>query len=176
MARIRLFKPAGRRLHLAVGMLTAWGLLNIAPAWGEERKFVVMLANSPKQFPNEDPVGQPYGGLANRDEIEDAYFDRTKLDVDSFAEYWDEISYGDVQVTGLATGWINLPWAIQPPLVDPEQDPPGEEGPPDSAARLSPAVFIDLDGNGSYQYGVGEPFDQEYAAVIIDCNGDEAGG
>ena len=36
----------------------------------------------------------------------------------SFAEYWNEISYGAVTVSGDVVGWIHLPWPILPAVVD----------------------------------------------------------
>jgi len=116
MTKVKVAKPDGWRIRGAIGVaLLAWSILAVVPAWGKERKFLVMLANSPKEFSSTG--GKPAGGLINRDEVEEMYFDRTKPEINSFAEYWDEISYGDVQVTGTATGWINLPWPIHPEVV-----------------------------------------------------------
>ena len=145
-----------------------------------ERSFLVMLANSPKQYPGPDrePPGLPTGGLANRQLIFRQYFDRVDPQVGSFAEYWEEISYGDVTISGNVTDWVNLPWAIQPPLVDPARDDP-VTGPPvdddldDPVLRNSPANFYDLNETGQYEYGAAERFQNWSASTIIDPDGDQ---
>lgn len=144
-----------------------------------ERKFLVMLAHSPKQYPNpdRDPQGQPPGGLVSRRLVHDQYFDTADPDIDSFAEYWEEVSYGDVPIDGLTTGWVAVPWAIQPPLVDPRDD-DIEDGPPvndPDVPRRSPVNFHDLSDDGRFQYGLGEPFDNEHMSVIRDFDGDPGG-
>ena len=152
-------------------------------AKGAERQFLVILANSPKQYPNpnRDPQGQPPGGLINRQLIHNAYFDKVSPSIGSFAEYWEEISYGDVQVSGATSDWINLPWAIQPPLIDASRDnsgglPPVTENMNDINLRNSPSNWYDLNLSGSYNYGAGEPFNNSFAAAILDLDGDQTTG
>jgi len=133
-----------------------------------QRTFIVMLANSPKEFPNPARAqpGQPFGGLPSSAGIEDRYFDTLRDDIGSFAEYWDEISYGDVTISGQVTQWINLPWAVLPPLVDPTDDDP-ILGAPANAPRISPT---------NLQYGAGETVQNFFAAVAVDTNGDQGAG
>lgn len=163
----------GRWLFLLTACAT---LIGVAPSDGAERKFWVALANSPKEFPNpdRDPLGMPSGGLVSFAEVGARYFDHNDPLLGSFAEYWKEISYGDVTVAGDVEDWISLPWAIRPPLEDPALDDP-EEGPPDEALRISPEDYLDFDQNGTYSYGMGEPFDQGIASIIIDPDGDPGG-
>ncbi|RME37046.1 MAG: PKD domain-containing protein, partial [Planctomycetota bacterium] len=128
----------------------------------EERKFVVTLAHSPKSFTdaNGNP-GLPPGGLDAVAPIRQAYFDIDPTnDVLSFAEYWEEISYGDVTVSGDVFGWVTLPWAFEP-------DPPNA-----AEERPSPVDFVDLHRGilplipapielvvpFPYAYGAGEEF------------------
>ncbi len=139
-------------------------LLSGSVSQAVERKFVVTLAYSPKAFMNDGTGGQPEGGLYNAEEIYKDYFDRVNPGIDSFVEYWEEISYGDVVITGDVEGWVALPWAFEP------EAPYGGE-------RSSPEDFINLYDNLStvcspgtplmhienmvplhYSYGAGEPF------------------
>ncbi|MEK6797792.1 MAG: PKD domain-containing protein [Planctomycetota bacterium] len=144
-----------------------------------ERQFLVILANAPKQFPgpreDEEELGKPVGGLINRQLIHDQYFDRIRPDIGSFAEYWEEISYGDVRISGDTTDWINLPWAIMPPLVNEQSAPPVDDAIDNPAFRNSPANFFDLNFTGFYEYGESERFDNFRAAVAIDLDGDPGG-
>jgi len=80
-------------------------------AFGEDRQFLVILAHSPKQFGG----GMPPGGLTNPQFIDRQYFDRIPNNgIDSFLEYWEEISYGDVRIQpGHTTNWVVLPWSIE---------------------------------------------------------------
>ncbi len=159
------------------------GLLIMAPQlMAGERQFLVILATSPKQYPGPDrgsdanPLGQPNGGLINPQAIFNQYFDTTNPAINSFAEYWDEVSYGDVKISGDAVGWIELPWAIQPPLIDAARDGAGT-GPPvgdnlaDPTLRNSPSNFFDLNQTGLYEYGEGERFLGSLAQSIIDKDG-----
>ena len=75
--------------------------------------------------------------------------------VGSFAEYWEEISYGDVAITGTVTDWIALPWSFEP-------------------RDASPESWYDMQG-GSYVYGQGESFNPYRAMVVVDYNGDAPG-
>lgn len=104
-----------RMLPLAAAAAVLAGLT--AHAWGQERKFVVMLAAPVKSFPNPRPP------LANPQLAYVQYFDLITPGVDSFAEYWREISYGNVNVSGDVFGWAEVPWPVLPP--DDATDPPG---------------------------------------------------
>ena len=155
-----------RTLTLAMATVVLGATLASDTARAAERKFLVMLANSPKQYPNPDrvPAGQPTGGLINRKTIHDQYFDKLESDIGSFAEYWEEISYRDVTVAGRATAWVNIPWPVQPMLKDLEADDP-TGGPPvddiendDADARLTPSVYHDSNASGLYEYASSEPF------------------
>lgn len=145
----RMFVATGR--GLACGWVFAGVLAAIATssALAGQRQFLVILATSPKQ--NANPV------LPNPQTIENEYFNGP----DSFAEYWREVSYGDVTINGTVTDWLQLPWSVQP-------DPARLTG-----ARLS---FVDLNESGTYDYGIGEPFDHQKAMLIVDVDGDDANG
>ncbi|MEK6676448.1 MAG: PKD domain-containing protein, partial [Planctomycetota bacterium] len=151
--------------------------LAIPSAQAGERKFMVILASSPKQFPD---GGVPGGGFANRTTIDRAYFDQGNNNgIDSFAEYWEEISYGDVTVSGSTFGWIDLPWAMQPPLVNPNRHTAGQRPPTgdrieDRNLRISPSTFYDLNSDGHYEYGFGEEF-LDLASTIVDTTGNPGG-
>ena len=75
------------------------------------RIFLVTLANSPKQYPGPtrdtgepgEGVGLPTGGLISLQSVRNAYFDDLDPDLGSFAEYWEEVSYGEVTITGEVT-------------------------------------------------------------------------
>ncbi len=167
----------GREDRARIVLVAVNGPLLVAqPARAGERKFLVILATSPKQYPNPDrvPEGQPTGGLLNKQLVHNQYFDTTNPFIGSFAEYWEEISYGDVTIDGMVADWLVLPWAIQPPLVNPNDDDP-TSGPGEDADRNSPEFFYDLDDDGSYGYGKGEPFNHALMAVIRDFDGDPYG-
>lgn len=158
--RSRQEKTRKVRFMVALCVVSAAGLLFTAQtAWAGERQFLVILANSPKQYPGpeRDPLGQPADGLINPQGIHNQYFDRSDPWIGSFAEYWEEISYGDVKISGQTTDWISLPWAIQPPLLDEERDnpdnPPLDDNMFDPTVRNSPSNFYDLNGDGLYRYG-----------------------
>lgn len=139
-----------RFFHLSTALVLA---ALAGSAFGAERRFLVILAKSPKQGQNEN-TPRP-----TRNEVDRAYFDRiANNSINSFAEYWEEISYGDVTITGETHGWIDLPWSVVPPPVN---------GP----LGGSPANYLDLDGDGIYQYGASEYFNNSIAAVILDFDG-----
>lgn len=143
--------------------LVSW--LLPAPAAGEERKFLVMLAYPPKSRPPDVPFSLPNSGA-----IYDQYFDRFKdsgfQQVDSFAEYWLEISYGNVSVSGDVIGWHEVPWPCLPP---PEMtNPPWDTGSFGNSALL----ITDLNGNQSLDFGKGETVPPEQnQLILIDYNG-----
>ena len=128
------FRRAGLlRLLLAGAILGSLA----APGLAEERRFLVILANPVKTYGDDDPE------LTNWALVEAQYFD-SNLDnnIYSLAEWWDEVSYGAVTVTGQTFGWYSLPWPIEP-------------------GEASPADFINLDLDGNYTYGVGEDFRED---------------
>ncbi|MCP4250683.1 MAG: hypothetical protein GY778_26885, partial [bacterium] len=115
----------------------------LAPgAVGEERKFAVLLAVPRKQVPN-----PPVTNLPNPNDIYDQYFDLDKDDVESFAEYWREISYGNVNITGHVFTWVEIPWPVLPGGAT--------SPPPDN--RIP---FIDLNGSETLDLFLGESFDE----------------
>ncbi len=136
-----------------VGLLAAasvLGLLSSPEAWAGQRQFLVILANSPKTF----GAPEPPGGLPNPQTFTTAYFDTTNPAVLSFAEYWKEISYGDVTISGRVTDWVQLPWPVAP---------------------LTDVSYVSLTQGPNYTYGRGEQFDNHKAAVIVDTDGDPLG-
>jgi len=129
-------------------------------AFAELRKFAVMLAHSPKSHLDDaGRPGLPEGGLHSVQDIRERYFGEDIEEFDTFAEYWSEISYGDVVITGEAFQWVRLPWVFEP--NGPNHDP-----------RPSPVDFVNLYGNRAqacalltnppvpspYAYGAGEEF------------------
>ncbi len=128
--------------------LLAGTMLLAESAWAAQRKFLVILAHSPKQFGG---AAVPPGGLLNPQSVTDEYFDTINPGIDSFAEYWKEISYGDVTISGRVTDWILLPWAIQP---------------------QQPMSYVDLNDNSQpgfvrrYNYGHGEDFNNQLSMVL----------
>lgn len=116
---------------------------------GEERKFAVMLAVPRKSMP-----GYPGAPLPNPNDIYDHYFDTTKPGVDSFAEYWDEISYGNVHVTGNVLGWVEVPWPILPKVADGKRIP-----------------TVDLNDNKVFDMFAGETYNESrHQMYRSDCN------
>jgi|GEM_PF-5212341 len=127
----------------------------IERAQAEERTFYVILAHSPKSFMDENGNGrEPPDGLVPKETVNEQYFKRA----DSFAEYWEEISYGAVTVAGDVTQWISLPWRIEP---DEETGDPGDfinirvER---ASACTPPSPYIERFIPEPYGYGAGELF------------------
>lgn len=126
-------------------------------ASAENRKFVVFLADLSKDHPGSTVP------LPNRTDITDEYFDKVKngqngIWVQSFAEWWEEVSYGDVTVDGKVTGWFRVPW-------------------PSRAEGLSPGTFssavishYELQGGYTYEPGQGE-FPSALARFQYDFDG-----
>ncbi|UCF33793.1 MAG: hypothetical protein JSV78_00485, partial [Phycisphaerales bacterium] len=160
------------RLPVFVLASFACALLVTDAARAGNRIFLVTLANSPKHYAWND--GLPPEGLTSKQVISNAYFLKNPNDgVGSFAEYWEEVSYGDVTITGQVTDWISLPWPFQPLLAD--LDSIGDDGPTDASGRISPESFMDMDRNGQYSYGQSEEFQSQYAMVPVDLDGDPLG-
>jgi|GEM_PF-1013032 len=133
-------------------------------AVGEERKFAVMLAVPSKSV--ED--GMLGVDLPNINDIWDQYFDTVKNtghenQVDSFAEYWYEISYGNVSVSGNVFGWAELPWPVAP-------DPNAADW------ELAVLPFTDLNSSGTFNQFRGETVpESQNQLILIDYNGDLPG-
>ncbi|MBK8268399.1 MAG: hypothetical protein IPK83_08890 [Planctomycetes bacterium] len=175
MFSARLF-PATRNRYFATALL---GLLIAGIAtesFAQERKFIVMLA-APVKSMNE--VDFDLNTLPNVATIYSAYFDRTNPTVNSFAEYWNEISYGTVNVSGNVFGWAEIPWPVLP-LGDYQID----SNATSIAAEIIP--WIDLTGGGDdgdggdeddevYDQFAGEDVNDVEQMILIDYNGDLAG-
>jgi PKD repeat protein len=148
-------------------------LLPASQSRAAERKYLVTLANSPKQYPGpaRNPRFQPTGGLINKTLIDRQYFDQIDPNIGSFAEYWEEISYGDVTISGQVTDWVSLPWSIQAPLVNDADDTPENGRAPGAQVYNNGTNFFDASNNGMYEYGRGEPFDNTRPRITVDLNG-----
>ena len=139
-------------------------------ASADDRKFTVMLAVPGKSVPG----GAGTLNLPNASTIWDHYFDRTKNGpdgIDSFAEYWYEISYGTVSVTGDTLGWVEVPWPVLPMTLLPDPNQPLDP----NALRGYILPFRDLDASGLCEQFEGEPVNQFQAKIMIDYNGNGGG-
>ncbi len=146
-----------RIISALIAVVIVWSA-GTRDAQAGERKFIVMLAHSPKQFGG----GPPPGGLVDRAVIDNAYFNSDPGDaVDTFVEYWEEVSYGDVTVAGVTTDWINLPWAIQ--------------GTPGNTPSDFTFLRAGVSANTPFFYGTSETFSTSQAMIRIDLDGDPAG-
>ncbi len=150
-----------RTLVMAGVLFSISQFMPVPSAHAAERQFLVMLAHSPKQF-----AGGPAAQLASQESIRKQYFDNSDPNLDSFAEFWEEISYGDVTIAGDVTDWINLPWRIEIDTNISTQD--------------AGIPFFDLDENGVYNYGTAERYDVFFAQALGngttgDLNGDPNG-
>lgn len=137
---------------------------SVGAALGEERKFVVMLAIPTKSV--EGGIGSLE--LPNPNDAYDEYFDVTKPSVNSFAEYWQEISYGNVTVSGDVFGWVEVPWPVLP------------DGPSLTVGSGGPITgvnlpYFELNGSGAQEYGEGEEVSQQVQALYTDRNGNLPG-
>ena len=104
-------KTLGNVFLLTALVLGALAFISAGKVLAEERQFLVVPATSPKQFGNNG--GVPADGLENPEAIRQQYFGDNGLG--SYAEYWEEISYGDVTINGDSTDWVNLPWPVSMP-------------------------------------------------------------
>jgi PKD repeat protein len=154
-------RRSSRALALTI-FLAAYPLaIFLASANAEDRKFVVFLAD-----PSKDHPGSTLD-LPKRTDIWDAYFDKTKngqngtTRIDSFAEWWEEVSYGDVTVSGEVFGWVSVPWPTSPPGFN------GETG------YGSQAVIphVTLDGGFTYDPGFGEGYNVGATMYQFDWDG-----
>ena len=137
-------------------------------ALAEERKFCILLAWPPKSV--HVPLQQFQATLPNRNAVWDQYFDYNKPGVDSFAEYWTEITYGTVYVSGDVFGWVELPWPILPANL---QDPNGQPVDPNTMGSLDGLIlpYGDLNQSGIFDQFGGEEFDGSVQMMLIDSNG-----
>jgi len=153
--------PNSRRL---IGCFAILGLFAVGPlgwlagtSYAEERKFVVLLADLPKDAPGAIQLPNPA-------DIRDGYFDKVKnaepgqsgVRIDSFSEWWEEVSYGDVTVSGDVFGWVQLPWTTRPDNVD---------------GNFVTIPNIELQGGSSFQPGVGESYDWTLRKFKYDLDG-----
>ncbi|MFH1748405.1 MAG: PKD domain-containing protein [Planctomycetota bacterium] len=141
--------------------MAVWPLAYLASTTGaEERKFVVLLADIPKDR------GGP-ATLPNRNDVWDQYFDKYKNGVGnaplvmSFAEWWEECSYGDVTVSGDVYGWISLPWPTTPPDFD------GDTG----FQATGIISHVELQAGFFMEWGTGEGFNLFSAKYRMDFDG-----
>ena len=125
-------------------------------ASAEERKFIVMMAVPPRDFP-----AWPNVPLPNPENAFKAYFDRTNDVINSFHEYWHEISYGAVSVTGDAVGHAELPWSTR-------WEPDGQEITSFADHKDLVLPFTDLNGNGRFSPFAGESFDESRQQYQVD--------
>jgi PKD repeat protein len=127
----------------------------------------VLLAYPVKQNPTIN------NQLPNAGQIRDRYFDQDKDGqvlpdgsvaprIDSHAEWWEEISYGDVTVSGNVFGWALLPWRTMPPNV-------GDLGP--GAVGFATAPHINLINGATYRPGEGEDFFNDETKFRYDFDG-----
>ncbi|MCA9243178.1 MAG: thrombospondin type 3 repeat-containing protein, partial [Phycisphaerales bacterium] len=162
---MQAYRMTSRRTWALAACLAVTTLLSTAQA--EERKFTVIMAVPVKN--------NPQLPLPNLDQIRRQYFNRDDLignpalrrpDIDSFSEYWYEISYGNVSVSGDVIGYAEIPWPILP-----END--ATTGDNHAQKRLK---FADLNGDNNFNRDTGEvvPAAQNQA-ILIDYNGDNPG-
>ncbi len=128
-----------------------FSLFAATSAVAEERKFTVMMVVPPKSVTG----GYPPSGVTDvaRGDIFDQYFDDFNPVIDSFAEYWKEISYGQVTVTGNVFDWGEIPWPLLP------------------AGSTGSLPFTNLNGGGFGQFN-GEGFSEARQMFRIDYNGE----
>ncbi|MFQ5490355.1 MAG: hypothetical protein ACE5GE_06495, partial [Phycisphaerae bacterium] len=144
---------SARLVLMGLVLLTAWPRSTDAA----DRRFLVILANPTKTFPN----GVPPEGLTNRATVNAQYFDTNPFNnIRSFAEFWAEISYGNVSVSGDTKGWISLPWPLAPP-----NQPDGTPIDPD----FNNGGVPDLNLSTGYEYGAGELFAEDPLQVFPQC-------
>jgi len=160
-----------RRTLIALTAMAAVSLSFFAQrSEAQERKFVVMLANPIKSLRSATGDGEPLPVLPNPQGARNHYFDFRQIDeIDSFAEYWHEISYGQVNVSGDVYGWADVPWPVLP-LGDFEVD--------EDATSIGGLVlpFADLNNNGRYDEFMGEAVPAaQNQLMLIDYNGDLPG-
>lgn len=133
-----------------------------------DRKFAVMLAAPIKS------LGTPLPALPNPFTVYDHYFDKSKPAVESFAEYFREVSYGNVTVSGDVYGWAEIPWPILPQAPTMNIDPFNYNS-TNFGGLILP--FRDLNRSGAYEPFGGETVDPaQNQMIFIDYNGPDTPG
>src|SRR5205085_4368284 len=140
---------------------------NTARAEPGERKFVVLLAAPIKSMPRPLPI------MPNPDDIFRHYFDTADPTINSFAEYWQEISYGNVHVSGDVFGWVEVPWPVMPKAPGPLDIDPAAQTQQTMLQQFLP--YADLNNNGEFNKFGGEEFDETQQMFFIDYNGEMMG-
>ncbi len=163
-----IFTGTRRRCSVFTLAVFMAGLI-AAEAQAQERKFVVMLAVPIKSLRAATGEGNPIPQLPSSGDCFAHYFDETDPQINSYAEYWEEISYGQVHVSGDVFGWVEIPWPVLP-LGDFEVD--------EGATTISNLTlpFSDLNDNDTYDQFAGEAVpEQQDQMIFIDYNGDLPG-
>ena len=126
-------------------------LIGTPQALAEQRKLLAAMARSPRDigdiWNSRDPNVIRYPNPLS--EVFPALFDRTDPNVDSFAEYWSEISYGAVTIAGGVEDYAELPWSVS----------------------LDDRPLNNLNG-GPYSPFTGERFNQSEQMIQFDVDGD----
>ncbi len=154
-------RAAPRHPILFAGLFAATLACAAALVSAEERKFVVMLAVPIKSGPTLP--------LPNPNDAFDQYFDQTKPTIDSFAEYFNEISHGNVNVSGDVYGWVEVPWPVLPL---------GDFTVSADATSISGLIlpFTNLNAGTTFNRFAGETVpDAQDQMIFIDFNGNIAG-
>ncbi|MEW6251598.1 MAG: thrombospondin type 3 repeat-containing protein, partial [Planctomycetota bacterium] len=160
-ASLRVVRGA---LHAAAlfGVFVSCARPAAAQESGQQRKFFLLLGVPVKSYPGGWPPGQP---LPNPADGYRHYFDLNPSNgIDSFAEYWHEISYGTVNVSGDVAGWAELNWPIFPRVLQP----------PATHEELRSMVlpFTDLNNSGGLNRFQGEVYDERKVMFqVLDANG-----
>ncbi len=166
------------RVVLGTAMLCAIGapLLSVDRAAAEERKFLIFLANMQRSFVATG--GLPCQGEGEEcpslEDVNRAYFRINPDDgFGSFAEYWDEVSYGIVRIDGKALGIVELPWPQYPILANIQTTVEDvEDGTIDTTWSPSTASngvgYFDLNSTGDFQYGEGERVRENPGELTVD--------
>lgn len=143
-----------QRRGLTFVLLAAWMVAGAVPGLAADRRFAVILAYPNKTF---QALGED-ADFANPAMVDAQYFDTNpNNDIYSLAEWWEEVSYGAVTVSGDTFGWLNLPWPLEP--IDTDDDEEVE----------TPDDHINLNFSGFYEYGAGEPFAEDPMPRRVDC-------
>jgi len=149
---------------LSVLVLVSSALLWPDRSLGEERKFIVMLAHSPKQEGSFDN-GFGEGGESTND-VNLAYFGEDQI---SFKRFWEEVSYNDVTIDGSMFPFMYLPWPLEPPsdVLD--------EGNANGLYVNGTIPYLDLDRSRHFNYGEGEEFFEYEQMFEVDLDGNYNG-
>src|SRR5262249_28215889 len=77
------------------------------------------------------------------------------------AEWWQEVSYGDVTMSGNAYGWFSLPWPSSPAGFDGKTD----------FGSTGVAPHVELTGDSNMEFGEGESTDYFTSKFKYDFDG-----